>query len=405
MKSRAVPHFEICNNFQKANVANRVERDFEEYLPEEILSDVALKITGSEQYTVNYIDEVNEGKLAKLYFDGFVHYISFTDKIVNSRNSYFQSFPSALLRYLNEENSNKSLNLYVLNPTNGIGKINTNYHYFMYRVINFLGTSLFSEVEGLLDANRLAPFTSAEDLIVHKQSLRDKNSSNNSTFITKSDTNSIQVFSKVYGANKYESTLLSIALFKLTDLPIEVYEIKEGNLKKLPKIARDYLLSLPRISVITSDIEQEEKEYKENNSLRSPRYISNLLAKLGSKKCCLCDCDIPQVIQGAHIWAVSDIKKVDELSNQDKLTNAIDGDNGLWLCQNHHKLFDSNLLAISMDRNIYLNNSLLEKGEGYFKEITKNVSIDEEICNENFLGFLEKRNQELEFENYTQLVI
>lgn len=394
MKNNLIPHFVIFDKFQKGG-------RYQDLLTEDILSDVALKCVGNPNYTVEYIEKVNEGRLARLYFNKEVHYVSFTDKFVQSRNSFFQSFPSALLQFIHDEFDKKFLSYYILPPEGG--SIETEYHHFMYRLIKTVGAVFLNESDRLKKPVSL--FSTYEDLILSKENIRSKNRNNKSTYVTKSEDGNLQVFSKVYGASKYESTLISLALRHISNLPIEIYEIEEQDLLKLPKVARDYLFSLDQVTIITSDIKQEENEYQENNSFRSPRFISNLLNKLGRKKCSFCDCDIPELIQGAHIWPVSDIKKSENLSIKERLDEAIDGDNGLWLCQNHHKLFDSHLISISEDRNIYFHNALPEGGTEYLKSITKNFSLSEEVSNKKFMAYLNKRNASLKKGNYTNLFI
>ena len=65
------------------------------------------------------------------------------------------------------------------------------------------------------------------------------------------------------------------------------------------------------------------REFEENDSLRSPQYIFNLLERLGPKKCVFCNCEIPQLIEGAHVWSVADIKRDPNLSRAQKLEKAI----------------------------------------------------------------------------------
>ena len=150
-------------------------------------------------------------------------------------------------------------------------------------------------------ANPITPFNSVADIIVQRDLNRGKNRGNLSTYITTDEDDTLQIFGKTYGANKYETTLLCLAVNEVTDNRIELYEIQEGNLRKLPKDARDVIIK-KGITIITSDliIERDKEAFKENDSLRSPTYILNLLKKLGDKKCSLCDCEIPQIIQGAH---------------------------------------------------------------------------------------------------------
>src|SRR5690606_3356843 len=127
-----------------------------------------------------------------------------------------------------------------------------------------------------------------------------------------------------YGANKYETTLLCLAIHEITPYSMELYEIQEGDLRQLPRDARNVILSLG-INVITSDLILEREEFERNDSLRSPTYIYNLLEKLGEKKCSLCDCEIPQIIQGAHIWPVASIKRTNNINLDVKIQHAIDG--------------------------------------------------------------------------------
>lgn len=89
----------------------------------------------------------------------------------------------------------------------------------------------------------------------------------------------------------------------------------------------------------------EKRNYQENKSLRSPLYIYNLLRRLGDKHCALCGCEIPEIIQGRACLAGFQDQKGSRLTPEQRLEYALDGENGLWLCENHHKLFDENLLS------------------------------------------------------------
>jgi len=252
---------------------------------------------------VEFVDSINKGRQAKLFYTNKVYYISFSENRINSRNSSFQSFPTALINYLNDTNVHKKIFFYILTSK---GNIETDYFLFMYRLMKTVGTYFLNEEKNL--SISITPFSSFQDIMLHKSLIRNKNKANNSSYITKTN-NTIQIYGKLYGANKYETILLSLALHQVSKLNLKLFEIEEGKLKKLPKAARNYLLSLERCEIITANIELEKDEFEKNDSLRSPRYIYNLLERLGDKKCAFCACEIPQIIQGAHIWAVADIKK------------------------------------------------------------------------------------------------
>jgi hypothetical protein len=383
-----IPHFIIKNRFQKGGL-------YQDLLSPAILTDVCRRITGQENYTVDFIDEVNKGRLAKLFHNDSVTYISFSENRVTSRNSSFQSFPSALVSYLNEDMESKRICYFILETD---ANIETDYFLFMYRLMKTVDTEFLIESEML--SNPIRSFTTVEDIILNKNNIRGRNRANNSSYITKSVDEIIQVFGKLYGANKYETSLLCLALYEVTDNQIELFEIEEGNLKKLPKEARDYLLSLDRFSIVNATIALEESEFRENDSLRSPRYIYNLLEKVGDKKCALCECEIPQIIQGAHIWPVADIKRDSGLSQDEKLERAIDGDNGLWLCNNHHKLLDSNIIRLFNDCSVKYKTSLSENQREYLNEVTTVKVLSSDIVNDGFTEYLTRRNQNITEQEY-----
>ncbi|HIP12474.1 MAG TPA: HNH endonuclease [Arcobacter sp.] len=379
MTNTTKAHFIINNNFQK-----REEKYFD-ILTNTILLDICQKITGEQEYSVEFIDEVNKGRLAILMFDGHITYISFSETEIKGRNASIQSFPTALVKYQLEENTNKNICFYFL-PS--IGNFETDYFIFIYRLMKTSGTIFLNEKE-YLEATIL-PFTTVENIIFARNKGQRRN--NNSTYLTKSTDNTIQVYGKTYGANKYETTLLCLALSKITPLPIELYQIGEGGLTQLPKTAIIAIESTKKIQIYTSNRTLEKVEFEENNSLRSGRYIYNLLEKLGDKKCAFCECEIPQIIQGAHIWSVSDIKKMKHLTQDEKLECAIDGDNGIWLCQNHHKLLDVHLLKISVDGKIKYQ-SQVQGNIDYIKQITTVIELSNDILTATFIQYLEKRNR------------
>ena len=91
--SMAKPHFTIKNKFQKRSEL------YEDILTRNILRDVCRRITGQTTYTVDFDDTgYNKGRLATLEYRGRINYISFSEFEIASRNSFFQSFPSALVK-------------------------------------------------------------------------------------------------------------------------------------------------------------------------------------------------------------------------------------------------------------------------------------------------------------------
>lgn len=147
-----------------------------------------------------------------------------------------------------------------------------------------------------------------------------------------------------------------------------------------------------RIKVIPTDMTMEIEHFNESDSLRSPQYMYNLLALRGMKKCSLCSCDVPEIIQGAHIWGVSQIKHTPGLSLDEKLKYALDGKNGLWLCENHHKMFDAEIISFSQDGKVILRNNLMQTQRKFIEWATPSMWLPEElISSEGFKFYLSKR--------------
>lgn len=365
-------------------------------MTKKILADVCEKITGRRDFTVDFDnDGYNIGRLAKLEYNDRINYISFSEFEIKSRNSFFQSFPSALVQFYQDKRRRKRIFFYFLEPD---GNIETPYFEFMYRLMKTAGTEFLNEADFL--SKKIIPFNSTSDIISQRDSNRNKNSGNASTYMAINEEDILQIFGKTYGANKYETTLISIATHRITRNQIEVYEIQEGDLKKLPEDARHVIINLG-IKVITSDLKLERKEFEENDSLRSPTYLYNLLEKLGEKKCYLCDCEVPQIIQGAHIWPVASIKKLNSINLDKKLELATDGDNGLWLCNNHHKLFDMNILLITKQGRLKYKTNIKKKHETYLLDFTINHQIADEIRTPGFVQFIDKRNKLLNESHYS----
>lgn len=380
------PHFTIKNRFQKKVALYR------DLLTPEILSDICLKTTGRSDYTYEFDDTgYNIGRLVELEYQGKKNYISISETDIRSRNSSFQSLPSALARYILEENPNKEI-LFYFHPEIS-GNYETPYFIFMYRLMKTAKIRFLNEADYL--EQPASPFITAEDIIANKDRIRSSNRGNKSTYITRGQNNELQVYGKTYGANKYETTILCLALSEIAHSKVQLFQIGEGGLTELPQKAKEAIESLGVVEVYTSNRTIEKIDFEENNSLRSVEYVYNLLETLGDKKCAFCGCEIPQIIDGAHIWPVAEIKKDETLSQDEKLACALDGANGLWLCQNHHKLLDSNILRVNERGEVQYRSEIGGIHFVFLKYITRQTQLQESILSERFVNYIRKRNQSL----------
>lgn len=260
----------------------------------------------------------------------------------------------------------------------------------MYRLMSTIG---FEFINDNLLANEIMPFNSIDDIIHTRKSNKRKNKSNNSTYVTKSSKLDVDIYGKTYGASKYESAMICYTLSRLASKKqtVTLYEVLEKNLRELPKNTRKTIEKMGVIDIIPTDMTLEKKIFNENNSLRSPRYLYNLLDKFGKKKCSLCDCIIPESIQGAHIWPVAEIKKDKVSSFDQKLKWAIDGENGLWLCNNHHIWFDKNIIRVSLNGDILIDDTIDSNEREFIEKITTIKKLPKEYLTEDFVIYVKKR--------------
>ena len=93
-----------------------------------------------------------------------------------------------------------------------------------------------------------------------------------------------------------------------------------------------------------------------------------------------------------HIFGLADIKKEAGVNIDKKLNWATDGDNGLWLCENHHKMLDANLLVIGENGNVKYQDSLDRKSKNYIEWTTPNKILSPSVFTTNFVIYLQKRN-------------
>lgn len=367
--------------------SQKIPGSIRDSLTTDVLKDICYKVTQQRNYIVREdTSSYNKGRLVIVEYSGKRSYVTLSERKYEGRNSSIQSVPTALNIYWKDTYSNKQLCYYFLEHT---GNAFTDYHIFMYRLMatagmHFINSSQFTTKD-------IMPFQNVDDLIYTKRLLRMSNKSNNSSYVTKISTG-VQIYAKVYGASKYESTLLAFATSQIVNKNIDLFNVRERDLIRLPKSSLDTLASL-NINVHDTPLYFDIKHQNDTQSddLRSSAYIYNLLKRIGDKQCALCGCPVEEIVQGAHIWNVADIRK-SNLHEADKFKAAINGNNGIWLCQNHHKLFDSNLLMIDHGGSIRLSSNLDDNGIAFIRGITQETHLEESIMSDEFTQYLDLRN-------------
>jgi len=387
---------------------------FVNILTDEVLKDICRLTTNQDEYEV-HIDGtdkgINKGRLVFVEYDGVKHYVTLSETKDAGRNSTLQSAPTVLNMFTADTSTTKTLNFYFLNHS---GNLFTSYLQFGYKLLMTVGYK-FLNIERVTNQNvskfkDRTPFISLDELINWRSKTKKRNSSNNSSYITKTE-NVIQIYAKTYGASKYESTLFAISAFILSDMPVELYTIVEGKLKNLPKSSiasiTQYKSLFPHsfeIHNTTLSFDRNKADTSPNSTkLRAACYTYNLLNRIGPKKCALCGCEIPEIIQGAHIWSVSDIKN-SSMSDSDKFEHATSGHNGMWLCQNHHKLFDANIIFIDENGQVKLTTQISGTNKIFIASATKQNNLQKDLFSAEFKQYVINRNQSLDLTN-TQSIL
>lgn len=375
---------------------------FDRILTNEILRDICIRVTGQENFTViRDSSTYNKGRLIIIEYRGVKNFISLSETSVEGRNQSVQSIPTAINLYYSDKSSYKRLYYYFMPHT---GNYFTDYHILYFRLLKTVGVVFLNISYYYADINA---FESIDEIIDVRNVNRENNRSNNSSFISKTS-DRVQIYAKTYGASKYESTLLAIAAATITDRPIDLYNICEQDLTHLPQSSLNTISVIGNITIHDTSITLEKRTFiglARKNEFRSPIYQRNLLQKLGRKHCALCGCEISEIIQGAHVWGVAEIAHDKKISDDIKFEHAINGENGLWLCQNHHKLFDSYYLAFDMNGHIFVPSNLRIEDAQFIRAITSNSSLDYRIMTDKFKWYLSKRNSISDYSNYQRLII
>lgn len=261
--------------------------------------------------------------------------------------------------------------------------------------------------------------------------------------ITKYSTNKKYIYTfKTLGAESYDSFLTMWALIKLAEkegkkleflFSHEKYNFRLGQEKaKFTEDFPDTITNLfkkigLKVKYETSEemrqqFEREKSQYekaKEKNELRNQELFKNNIREKGIQtKCYLCGCEIEDVLEAAHLWGVSEIKKaphkeinkiiikkgikdlIDESNPHKKeifykkYIMANSGDNGVWLCRNHHGLFDRNYYCFDSDKGkIIIKKDIEKTAKEYFESITKYKNLPKEVLTNGTKEFLKKRKE------------
>ncbi len=392
------PRFTICRLGAQAKVAS-----VDTIITNADLLIICRRLTDQTDFEVKWVNKRIRGKMFTLETDSQIFYITYTPKEVGGRNSYLQSVPTAFGLYLKEFVSSKKPCQFCLYFTPFRGENQTRYHQLMYRLLISMGVNFINADEGLRGLT-LRGYSTVRELIKDREANRLRNLSNQSSYITDEGT-SYYVYGKTFGANQKETTMLCLALCRISNKPIRLFQISDNDseylsdtdIESIKIFAKNFGRAKIEILNDTYDFTKgEEGPYvptPPEESLRSPRFIFNLLEKTGGhKRCELCHCEIESIIQGAHIYPVYAIKQRLDLPFSERLRMATDQNNGLWLCENHHKLFDRGLIKFEEGK-LHVLPKLTDSNVAFVERISPYKSIQGDYYTPAMADYFAKRDE------------
>ena len=326
-----------------------------------------------------------------------------------STNAYFVQFIPMTIAdyYLNQIDKAKSMELYLKGTNHNRAKTPAQQIY--YRLAKTVGIKILNEFEfdTAIRRNIAFPFESVEEWKKARMEMAGANRGNKSSYIIEND-DSYVFYGKTFGANGRESIFLLYVLANLIkeeNNKIYLYEVSDNGAfrfesssneedQKFKRVLKDLNVIYYADSVNYVENEEVETLSDDNRDARyQAEFMRNLLYKFNSKKdldgnvifgpdgkpiivddikrCYLCNCDIQRLIIASHIHRVTDINKLD-IPFSEKRKLAVDGDNGLWLCANHDKLFEYGLIYFE-DNTLKISDNLTEEQKKYVKYLTFDI--------------------------------
>lgn len=357
-----------------------------------------------------------------------------------STNAYLIQFVPMMIAdcCLDETDKEKHMELYLKGTNHNRAKTKGQQGY--YRLAKTAGMTILNEFEFDTEIRRniAFPFESIEEWKKERMEMYSANTSNRSSYIIENE-ESYVFYGKTFGANGRESIFLLYALAQLAkkeNKTIYLYEVLDNGTfafesssneqdKKFKKVLKS--LGVVYYQDSTEYIENEENETIDDSNKdarNQAEFMRNMLVKYNCKRdeegnvvldrhnkpiivddikrCYLCGCDIQRLIIASHIHRVTDINNMD-VPFEEKRKQAVDADNGLWLCASHDKLFEYGLIYFEDDE-LRISDDLTEEQKRYVEYFTYGINqkeedsnasfrIDEKDYNENMHSYLEKHRK------------
>lgn len=164
--------------------------------------------------------------------------------------------------------------------------------------------------------------------------------------------------------------------------------------------------------------------YKQDNRLRNQTLFRNNIRRKGIPiECVVCENDNSDILDAAHLWEINQIRgaskrEIDYFITHNNLHYLIDptsvyknesffkkytlansGDNGVWLCKNHHGLFDKNYFTFNTcDGTIIVHFDSFDELEEYTLGLSGKIELAEPVLTKATKAFIDERNKSFDNE-------
>lgn len=355
----------------------------------EVCRAIAKKLNLPEEFKIEY--KSGHGRFVLFEEDGKKYYVIVSGKDANdARNAFLNQYVTTVLRkFVEDEAEDKRIYAYVLDTS---AKAKVKFIADGYRVLKTMGIYILNEDELNI---AVKPYASFEDWKNAQDKRRDYNSGNNSSYAIEDEEGGYTLFGKLYGANGKDAAMTACMLAgiaRANDTFVRFVQVREHGTEE---IAETDGKLLKHFGVIIGEgaIVLENKSTKDKSTCRhQDEFKFNLLEKYGGKKCYMCSCDIESNIIASHIHRICDIDK-SGLSEEEKRRQAVDPDNGFWLCANHDKMFEvGNVTYALADGKLVISPVLKPNQTDFVKRITEKYGVESAHFTENLKGYLKIHN-------------
>lgn len=363
--------------------------------PKNELTDIVNRIYNQTDYVEEYLQDTRDGRYITVCKNEEIHYVCISKPGNDARNARLMQFVTpTYTAWYEESKANKFLDVYLSCPNDSD---KNNYSKFFYRCFLTIGINILNVDQ--LSLPELVPFNSYFDLKHYRDRNTGRNRHNRATYFSE-EKGQIELFAKTFGANQMESFILALVLRRLLpNKPLILFPVVDNDARTIARKQRDILVNAGvDFGETISNIDNRNIRLDSIGPDRdTPKYHYNLLKKYGDKKCLLCGCEMEHLIIGSHIERVTDIKNSAVYSDEEKIRRIVDGENGLWLCANHDKMFEYGMIYFKNSKLCY-RNGLRETdrsfvnysmmSENYIDDIQTPFEIPAELTTEQMEEYL-----------------